>query len=475
MTPKLPSVESIILNLEGLGVRRGPMTTAAVRETIDKIRNEYKVTGDVTSDALTDDAIATMAQSTLQAWTAGSLKPVINGTGIVIHTNLGRSPIAREIFLETVDIVTGYSNLEYDLPARTRGSRTHHVADILLRLVPGAEAALVVNNNAAAVYLVLNEFAKGREVIVSRGELVEIGGGFRIPDVMAASDARLIEVGTTNKTRLSDYQKAVTSDTAMIFKAHHSNFRMVGFTADVSHAEIAALAKEKGLISVADLGSGLVVAPSGPAVTRSGDDSGNVLRALFADEPLVSEVISAGVDLVTFSGDKLLGGPQAGIILGRRDLIDRLAKNPMLRALRVDKVAIALLEATARRLLTGDVEHVEALRMIALSAKTINDRCNTMILSARDAGLPSSVLLSVIPMRSEIGGGSVPGRNMPSFGVAIEANGLSEVVVESRLRNANPPLLGRLVGGRFAIDLRTILPGQETTIITHLINEFGQV
>ena len=355
------------------------------------------------------------------------LRRVINATGVVIHTNLGRAPLAPSALERVHEIGGSYSNLEYDLRDGARGSRHDHLADSLRRLT-GAEAALVLNNNAAAVLLALAALAEGREVLVSRGELLEIGDGFRIPDVLARSGARLVEVGTTNRTRKHDYEAAVTADTAVLLRVHQSNFRVVGFTERPPLRDLATVARRHGFPLVDDLGSGRLLTTD---------------PALLGDEPAVRESVAAGADLVCFSGDKLLGGPQAGIVVGRADLVERLRRHPLQRALRPDKLTLAALEGTLSLYLDADVAHRElpVLRAIREPAEAVRDRA--MRLAALVGG-------SVEETVARVGGGTLPLTELPSFACAVEES------LAAALRAADPPIAAIVRDGHCLLDCRTI-------------------
>ncbi|NOZ01016.1 MAG: L-seryl-tRNA(Sec) selenium transferase [Deltaproteobacteria bacterium] len=447
----LPAVDQVLDALEaskGETAQSRRVLTAAVRDVIAGLRKRIRA-GDAVAKAETSaKAVARQASALAQRRRQGSLRPVINLTGVIIHTNLGRAPMSPSVMKAVERRMTSYSNLEYDLDQHKRGSRYDHVSEMLLQLVPG-EAALVVNNNAAAVLLILTEFAAGGECVVSRGELIEIGGGFRIPDVMVQSGARLVEVGTTNKTRLQDYEQAVGPDTSMIFKAHHSNFRMVGFTEETSYAELAELAAGKGIIFTADIGSGLLA---------------ELDAEVAAGEPTPAQVIASGADLVCFSGDKLLGGPQAGVIVGKSDLVARLKKNPLLRALRVGKFTIASMEATLGRYLEGGFGDIPILSAVLADPKEVLRRCRRVAARVRRLQPHEGLTLRVVRTAAEVGGGTLPGRTIPSFGIEVELKGMSETSLEEMLRGNDPPVLGRLAGGRLVLDLRTMMPGQEVEI-----------
>ena len=360
-----------------------------------------------------------------------SLRRVVNATGVVLHTNLGRAPLGAMAALP------GYSNLEYDVAAGRRGKRDAHFAPLLERLL-GAPA-IAVNNNAAAVFLALHELAGGGEVVVSRGELIEIGDGFRIPDIMAQSGAALCEAGTTNRTTVDDYRAAITSRTRLLLRVHPSNFRMEGFTARPALAELVALGRERGLPVYEDLGSGCL-AP---------------LRDFGIDEPLVSESLAAGVDLVSFSGDKLLGGPQAGILAGKAELVARLRRNPLYRALRLDKLVCQALEHTLRAVLLERWEETPALAMLRLSPDAIHARAEALV--ARTPGIRAEI----VPGSSLAGGGATPQQSIPTWLIAMECDA---VAAEAALRGWNPPIIGRIQDERLVLDLRTVFAEEEDEV-----------
>ena len=369
----------------------------------------------------------------LAAAQAEGLIGVINGTGVLLHTNFGRAPIARRALEAVTQLGCGYTNLEYDLESGERGSRYDRVAS-LLREVTGAQAALVVNNCAAAVLLVLDTFARGREVVVSRGQLIEIGGGFRLPEVLAKSGARLIEVGTTNKTYVSDYRDAWNANTALFMRTHPSNYRVHGFTAEVSSAALAALARELEVISFEDLGTGALV-----DLTPSG----------LPREPTLAEEIAAGLDLVAVSGDKLLGGPQCGIIAGEAGLIATIRRNPLLRALRVDKMTLAALGATLAAYVDGKLRELPLFEMLALTQDVLLQRAAQLCESA------SSIHIRPVRTIATTGGGTLPDVELPSAGVAVTP-ATSADAYAAALRRARPPVIGRVEGERFIVDLRTV-------------------
>ena len=398
--------------------------------------------------------IETLATARLGDVFRPSLQPVINATGVIIHTNLGRAPLAPAAIDRMAEIGRGYATLEYDVARGERGRRDIHAEALLCRLT-GAEAAVIVNNNAAATMLVLAALASGREVVVSRGELVEIGGGFRVPDIMAQSGAVLREVGTTNKTRVSDYAAAISERTALILRVHPSNFRIEGFTERPNLDELISLGRRLGVPVAEDLGSGHL---AGAAASRAGAAA----HPLDRREPAVETSIASGVDVCCFSGDKLLGGPQSGIIIGRAALLDRVRRHPLMRALRVDKLTYGALEATLAEYASGRAATtIPVQRMLTMTAGQIRARAaslaarlNTM--SGWRAELRESV--------STVGGGSAPGIELPTWVVAIEKQGLSLDGLEERLRHLTPPVIARIEKDRLLLDLRTVLPDQDLEI-----------
>lgn len=392
--------------------------------------------------APTEAVLVTQVEQMLAVSQQVSLRPVINATGVIIHTNLGRAPLSAEALSAMHEVAIGYSNLEYDLEAGQRGKRDTHVEAIITEIT-GAEAALVVNNNAAAVYLVLSGLALAKEVVISRGELVEIGGGFRIPDVMRQSGSRLVEVGTTNRTRIRDYANAITADTGALMRVHSSNFKMIGFTETVSLSELVNLAHQHNLLVFDDLGSGTLI-----DTARFGLDH----------EPTITESVQAGVDVTTFSGDKLLGGPQAGIIVGAQTAIDQLKRHPMARALRPDKLCISALTATLRHYRDGEaLTKIPVWRMIAMSITEIE---------ARATHWQSIIGGEVLETTSTVGGGSLPGNTLLTKALALRVanpDGLA-----AQLREQNPPIITRIQDDRLWLDPRTVLPEQDPILIQHL-------
>ncbi len=416
---------------------------AALQEVLEDLRRHIRAGDPVVPEA---ERIRQDARARLMRDSWPHLVRVVNATGVVLNTNLGRAPLPEQALLRALEIGTSYSNLELDLATGRRGQRKSHLEPLLARLC-GAEAAIAVNNNAAAVLLVVDTLARGQEVVVSRGELVEIGGSFRIPDVITASGARLEEVGTTNKTRPDDFERAIGDRTGLLLKCHRSNFKLVGFTAEVGAADLAAIAHRHGLPAVLDLGSGTLV---------------DLALHGLPHEPTVPEAIRSGVDLVTFSGDKLLGGPQAGIIVGKRALIDRLEANPILRALRLDKTVIAMLEATLRLYLDpeGVFSSVPALAMLAATPASLGPRAQALAGRLRALGLDAVAAGAT----SAPGGGSLPGVELDTWVVRIGA-GVSVQLLADRLRTAATPIVGRLSEGALLLDVRTLLDGDDDRIV----------
>jgi L-seryl-tRNA(Ser) seleniumtransferase len=396
-------------------------------------------------------AIERAVEAHLESGFRPSLTRVINATGVVLHTNLGRAPLGAAALGRIAEIGSGYTNLEYDLAAGRRGARDTHAEALLCRL-SGAAAAVVVNNCAAATLLVLAALARGREVLVSRGELIEIGGGFRVPDVMAQSGARLREVGTTNRTRAADYALAIGDRTAAMLRVHPSNFSIDGFTERPALEELVALARRFSVPLIEDLGSGMVV------------------EGLVADEPLVQDSIAAGVDVVCFSGDKLLGGPQAGIILGRTDLLAQVRRHPLLRALRVDKLTYAALEATLIEHLAGRATStVPALRMASTPIETIAGRAEQMARALANAGLRAEL----VDGASTLGGGTAPSSALPTRLLALSVASLSPDALEARLRALDPPVVARIDHDRVVLDLRTVLPDDDELLV-HVLTRLAE-
>jgi L-seryl-tRNA(Ser) seleniumtransferase len=451
---RLPGVDALLQEPEiqtALLAHPRKLVVDSIRSVLDSRRQSLRglsdpvEVGDLTSGQLVLDILEQLSKAS-----DFTLRPVVNGTGIVIHTNLGRSLLPEEAVQRLSALCRSYNNLEYDLEEGRRGSRYVHAEAILCELT-GAEAALVVNNNAGAVFLSLNTLAQGKEVIVSRGQLVEIGGSFRIPDVMRSSGAILKEVGTTNRTHLRDYEGAIGPETALLMKVHTSNYRMIGFVSEVSLAEMTTLGREHGLPVVEDLGSGSFI---------------DFSRFGLHEEPTVQNALKSGADLVTFSGDKLLGGPQAGVILGRKDLVARCKKNPLTRALRVDKLTLAALEVTLR--LYRDEKQalatIPTLRMITTPLEDLEKRAESLASIVREADCGQQLEIRSQPSFSQVGGGSLPGHDLPTRVVSVRSSTIGCHKIESILRNNKPPIIGRIESDQYILDVRTLQPGEDLII-----------
>jgi L-seryl-tRNA(Ser) seleniumtransferase len=447
--PEIPKVDRMLAWPEvaaALNDHPRPVVLAAVRAVLDEARTALHGSTPV---SLSEESLSRRFRDTLAAIAAPSLRKVVNGTGIVIHTNLGRAPLPAAAAAVINDIACGYSNLEYNLATGERGSRLDHLEGLICELT-GAESALVVNNNAAALLLALTSLCAGREGIVSRGELVEIGGSFRIPDIMRESGAILREVGATNRTHLRDYREAVGPDTGLLLKVHPSNFAMVGFTAEVAPEGLVALGREYSLPVMVDAGSGCLI-----DLTRFG----------ISGEPTVGAFIRTGVDVVTFSGDKLLGGPQAGIVVGREAFLGPMRCHPLMRALRLDKLTLAALEGTLRlyRDERQALSQIPVLQMLTIPADELRRRGRGLLRRLRP--LPDGVTLELSGGVSQPGGGSYPLLSLPTTLVAISRAGMPSQEIESRFRSAPTPVIGRISGGRFLLDLRTLQKGD----VPHLV------
>ena len=449
----LPSVDELLQSSTGqqlIAHYSRALTLRAVRATIALARNDIREGAACPS---MDQLLAT-AEQMLQQEQQPNLRPVINATGVIINTNLGRAPLSQEALLAVQRVAGGYSNLEYELEAGERGSRHAHVNALLCELT-GAEAALVTNNNAAAVLLALSTLALSREVIISRGQLVEIGGGFRVPDVMRQSGCHLVEVGTTNRTRISDYEAALTEHTALLLTVHPSNFLITGFTESTPVSALAELAHKRGLLVMDDLGSGCLL---------------NSETYGLAHEPMPQESLTAGSDLVCFSGDKLLGGPQAGILLGKAAVIARLAKHPLMRAVRIDKMTLAALEATLRHYQRGEAEmHIPVWRMISTRPERIASRATKWISKLQAKG----VMARTQRGESTIGGGSLPGETLPTTLVALPAEHIALPLNElaKRLRMRQTPIVTRILRDTLLLDPRTVLEEQDKEVVQALVEE----
>jgi L-seryl-tRNA(Ser) seleniumtransferase len=425
-----------------------PVVKRLVRAAVDEVREEIRE-GKANKEACRTPAIIFRAGGIGMRRLAPKLMPVINATGVIVHTNLGRSPLSMRVIDRIAEIAMSYSNLEYNVEKGGRGERNSHLRQLMEELT-GAEATLAVNNNAAAVLLALSTLAADSEVIVSRGELIEIGGSFRIPDVMARSGAILKEVGTTNRTHLRDYLEAITENTALILKVHTSNYRIVGFTREVSLDELATLGKDKGIPTMMDLGSGCLadLAPYG-----------------LPDETTVQEVVSKGIDVVSFSGDKLLGGPQAGILAGRADLIEKMRTNPLARALRMDKLTLAGLEATLEEYLRpeGPAKGIPTLNMIMRAPAQLEESAANLSTAIKER-IGQEADVSVEPGIGRVGGGALPMSDLPGPRVAIRPRKISVARLEQNLRTGEPPVIGIIKDEALLLDPRTLLKDQAALI-----------
>jgi len=446
----IPSIEHLrqMASVRALEARFGHEAVVdALRQEAASVRDRI-ARGDVPEDVAA--AIAASVPARLEAATAPSLRRVINATGVIVHTNLGRAPLPAAAIARVAALASGYTNLEYDVERGARGRRDVHAERLICRLT-GAEAAAVVNNNAAATLLSLAALGAGREVIISRGELIEIGGGFRVPDVMAQSGAVLREVGTTNRTRAADYAAAISDRTALILRVHPSNFRIEGFTERPPLEELVAVGHRFGIPVMEDLGSGLLAAPAGIDALR--------------DEPVAAASLDAGVDVVMFSGDKLLGGPQAGIIAGGAAPLSKIRRHPLMRALRVDKMTYAALEATLASYVAGRAaDEVPVARMIAMSVDAIGERAARLV-----AALPAALDPRVVDGTSTIGGGSAPGSALPTRLIAIRRAGLAPDALAEALRAGDLPVIARILDDRVVLDLRTVEPSDDHRVLDGLL------
>ena len=456
---KLPSVDELLSNDEIIKITNNyprVLIVESIRETIDK--NRQTIIGlkeeDVEGFNLDINKVITDVIKSVKSKYELSLRKVINATGIVIHTNLGRSLISEDIKDEIFNVGFRYSNLEYDLEKGERGSRYSHLTNIIKRLT-GAEDVLVVNNNAAAVLLVLNTLAKDKEAIVSRGELVEVGGSFRIPSIMELSGAKLVEVGATNKTHLKDYEEAITDETSILLKVHTSNYKIMGFVKTVEIDELSVLGASKSIPVVEDLGSGVFI---------------DVSKYGLSYEPTIHDSLKKGADIVTFSGDKMLGGPQAGIIVGKKEYIEKMKKNQMTRALRVDKLTIAALEATLRIYLDEEKakKSIPTLRMLTYTMDEIDDKANRLLEEINKYKLDATITIE--DSLSQVGGGSMPLETMDSKCIQIVPNNMSVARLEKGLRLSTSHIIGRIKDNKYSMDVRTIFDDEFETIAKELAN-----
>ncbi|ADL07540.1 L-seryl-tRNA(Sec) selenium transferase [Thermosediminibacter oceani] len=416
----------------------------AVRRSIDEIRRSLEESlergfVDVVEEEGMKKIAVERALRLVDEYRSYNLKKVINATGVVLHTNLGRAPLPEEALKNILDVASGYSNLEYDLMEGSRGERYAHIRELLCEIT-GAEDTMVVNNNAGAVLLTLSALAAGREVIISRGQLVEIGGSFRVPDVMAQSGARLVEVGTTNKTHVEDYERAINENTALLLKVHTSNFRFVGFWSEVAIEQLKALGLKYGIPVMEDLGSGVLV---------------DVRKFGLPPEPTVQESIRAGADIVTFSGDKLLGGPQAGIIVGRKELLERIKRHPLTRALRIDKLTLSALEAVLKLYRSESLDRIPVIKMLSKSQEDMEKDARQLAAELQKV-VRERGTVEIIDDVSQVGGGSLPGAELPTKAVALSLRETGPEELAERLRKARIPVIGRIKKDRFLLDVRTM-------------------
>ncbi len=452
---RLPSVDRLLADpalVEAAEEQGRAVVVDAVRAALDAARAEIAA-GSSPPDLprLVADAMEWLTNAM-----GDTLVPVINATGVIVHTNLGRAPLSRAARAAMESVAQGYSNLEFDLATGERGSRYVHAEALLCKLT-GAEAGLVVNNNAGAVFLALSALARDREVVISRGQLVEIGGGFRIPDVMRQSGAHLVEVGTTNRTHAHDFAEAIGPETALLLRVHSSNFKQVGFTAEVPLTEMVSLGHAAGVWVVDDLGSGTLLDTSRYGMRR---------------EPLVQESVAAGADLVTFSGDKLLGGPQAGLIVGRSEIVQKLRKHPLTRALRVDKATLAALQATLLHYVRGEAEReIPVWRMIAASPEALAARAGDLAAHLRGRGIAARV----VSVSNTVGGGSLPGEVLPGAAVAISGGSASPDELARRLRAGQPPVAGRIAEDQLLLDMRTVRPEEDDLLGQAVLAAWGEL
>ena len=430
----------------------------AAQKTVENLRRQILDDQAALPD-LDLDAVATLVAARVVQMAKPSLCKVINVTGTLLHTNLGRAPLCSDALQAIKDVAQGYSNLEYDLDKGKRGKRFTHVEELICKLT-GGEAATVVNNNAGAVMLGLAALAGGRSALVSRGELIEIGGSFRIPDIMAASGVDLVEVGTTNKTHLKDYAGAIDDKTAMILKVHTSNYRILGFTESVTGEDLAELAHQHDIPVLEDLGSGLLMDLTPYGLPR---------------EPTVRETLKTGIDLVTFSGDKLLGGPQAGIIVGNQDVIDKVRKHPIARTLRIDKLTLAALEATLRQYLDPQkaLEQIPTLKMLSLPVSELQQRCEALLPRLAEA-IGDAADYTIIEASATVGGGALPLAELPGRIIALAPRDISLNELTTRLRCCEPAVVGRIQDDQFLIDPRTLNTNDETFLLQALQQVFIQ-
>ena len=454
----IPQVDEVLQWMSGESHAPARLIKQSVREELEILRQDILAGKKISKADISQKKLLEQIRKRLRVKLGPNFKRVINATGVVIHTNLGRSILPYSAREALVEAATRYSNLEFDLATGTRGSRYSLVEQLLCDLT-GAEAALVVNNNAAAVLLVLDTLAKGMEVIVSRGQLVEIGGSFRVPEVMAKSGARLVEVGATNRTHVKDYEGAISEETSMLLKVHASNFKMIGFTKEVSAEELVKLAGRQNLLVMEDLGSGCLIDLSRYGLKR---------------EPTVQETVKVGVDVVTFSGDKLLGGPQAGLIVGKRVIIDRIKKNQLNRALRIDKFTLASLETVLRLYYDPEtaVTNIPTLAMLTASPEIMGRRASRLARRIKN-NLADKCSITVKATGSRVGGGALPEENLESRAVVLEPHDRTVNELERDLRLGPLPVIGRIEEDRYFLDMRTVADDEVPVIAKILLQVFG--
>lgn len=461
----IPKVDELLEDKniqELLGKMPRILVVDSIREEIDILRQEIKNNRLNESEIKNKiSSLPKLIKTRANSKSSYKLKKVVNGTGVVIHTNIGRSVIGHEVMENIVEIATNYSNLEYDLEKGERGERYSHLEDIITEIT-GGESAMVVNNNAAAVMLVLSTMAKNQEVIVSRGELIEIGGSFRIPDVMEQSGANLISVGTTNKTHIWDYENAITEETSALLKVHTSNYRILGFTSQVSGEELSKLSKKYNIPLIEDLGSGVLI---------------DLSKYGLEYEPTVQDSIKNGVDVVTFSGDKLLGGPQAGIIVGKKKYIDAMKKNPLTRAFRIDKFTISALEATFRLYLDEKeaIEKIPTLRMLTMEKAKLENKAKILYNLIIENIECEDMQVEIVDDYSEVGGGSLPLEKLDTKCIKIGFEKISVAEFEKYLRNCEVPIITRVYKDNIYIDLRTVAEDEFDTIVAGIIYGLKEV
>lgn len=453
----IPKVDVLLENEDiqrMIGTYSRDTVVEAIRQELEILREFIRTCDNEEKAMVQIDALVQHIELTVVKMHRPNMRPVVNGTGTILHTNLGRAPISRDHMNYVASVATGYSNLEYNLEEGKRGERYSHFEKLLCEIT-GAEAAMAVNNNASSVMLILSTLGKGKEVIVSRGELVEIGGKFRVPDVMEQSGAKLVEVGTTNKTHFSDYEDAITEETSALLKVHTSNYRIVGFADSVPIADLVPLGDKHGIPIVEDLGSGVLI---------------DLAKYGLEHEPTVQESIQAGADIVCFSGDKLLGGPQAGIIVGRKKYIDMMKKNQLTRALRIDKFTAATLDVVLHEYLSEEtaVKNIPVLRMITEPIEKVTKDAKMLCRILKNAGLPAEIRLE--SCESQIGGGSLPLERIPSAAVTIKPFEISTAELEERMRHLPVPVIPRTINDKVVLDVRTI----DRSLFKLIVEQFAE-